>query len=74
MYEAEINMVIHADGGDISVEIGTENAIKIILADQGPGIPDLELAMQEGILHRFRGRQRAGIRCRNGTDEYQEKL
>ena len=47
MYEAEINMVIHADGGDICVEIGTD-AIKIVLADQGPGIPDLELAMQEG--------------------------
>ncbi len=47
MYEAEINMVIHAEGGDIKVDIGTD-AITIVLSDQGPGIPDLELAMQEG--------------------------
>ena len=48
MYEAEINMVIHADGGNILVEIG-EDSIKIILSDHGPGIPDLEQAMQEGF-------------------------
>ena len=47
MYEAEINMVIHADGGDIRVELSPD-AIHIILMDKGPGIPDLELAMQEG--------------------------
>ncbi len=48
MYEAEINMVIHADGGNILVEIGADS-IKIVLSDQGPGIPDLEQAMQEGF-------------------------
>ena len=48
MYEAEINMVIHADGGTIDVEV-TPEAIKIIFADQGPGIPDVEKAMQEGF-------------------------
>lgn len=47
MYEGEINMVIHAKGGDITVEICPEN-IKMILADVGPGIPDIELAMKEG--------------------------
>jgi anti-sigma regulatory factor (Ser/Thr protein kinase) len=47
MYEAEINMVIHADGGDIRVELGSDS-ILIVLKDQGPGIPDLQLAMQEG--------------------------
>lgn len=47
MYEAEINMVIHAHGGVAEVEID-ENEIKIILADKGPGIPDIDLAMQEG--------------------------
>lgn len=47
MYEGEINMVIHADGGVIDVEI-TENAISMILADQGPGIENIELAMKEG--------------------------
>lgn len=47
MYEAEINMVIHAGGGEADVEISPEN-IKITLIDNGPGIPDVELAMREG--------------------------
>lgn len=48
MYEGEINMVIHAGGGDIDVEI-TENEIIMTLADQGPGIENLDLAMKEGF-------------------------
>lgn len=47
MYEGEINMVIHANGGQADVEIG-QDEIKIILEDQGPGIADVALAMQEG--------------------------
>lgn len=47
MYEGEINMVIHAKGGVITVEITTEK-IKMILADVGPGIRDVKLAMQAG--------------------------
>ncbi len=47
MYEGEINMVIHARGGKITVEI-TEDKIVMILADRGPGIKDINLAMQEG--------------------------
>ena len=47
MYEGEINMVIHAKGGLITVEV-TPQQIKMILADVGPGIPDVELAMQAG--------------------------
>ena len=47
MYEGEINMVIHADGGTADVEIG-DTDITIVLADKGPGIPNVELAMQEG--------------------------
>ena len=43
MYEGEINMVIHAKGGEITVEI-TPAQIKMILADVGPGIPDVEQA------------------------------
>ena len=48
MYEGEINMVIHAHGGTADVIVG-ENAIEIILADKGPGIPDIDKAMQEGF-------------------------
>ena len=47
MYEGEINMVIHADGGVATVLVYPDY-IEIILADRGPGIPDINLAMQEG--------------------------
>ena len=47
MYEGEINMVIHADGGRVEVEVGMD-AITIRLIDQGPGIPDVDRAMEEG--------------------------
>jgi anti-sigma regulatory factor (Ser/Thr protein kinase) len=47
MYEGEINMVIHANGGSADVEV-YDDRIEIILADKGPGIPNIDLAMQEG--------------------------
>ncbi len=47
MYEGEINMVIHANGGEATAEI-SQDEICIILADRGPGIKDIDLAMQEG--------------------------
>ena len=47
MYEGEINMVIHADGGTITVTI-SDTDITMVLADKGPGIPDVDKAMQEG--------------------------
>ena len=47
MYEGEINMVIHADGGTADIVVYPDH-IEIILADKGPGIPDVELAMQAG--------------------------
>ena len=47
MYEGEINMVIHANGGTADVTVEDEY-IEIVLADKGPGIPDIDLAMQEG--------------------------
>ena len=46
-YEAEINLVIHSDGGRIDFEISPES-ITIRVVDQGPGIPDLKKAMTEG--------------------------
>ncbi|MBQ4629375.1 MAG: ATP-binding protein [Clostridia bacterium] len=48
MYEGEINMVIHADGGVIDAEI-TPEKIHLFLRDKGPGIPDIALAMTEGF-------------------------
>lgn len=47
MYEAEINAFIHGGGGFADVDIDDER-IEIIIKDSGKGIPDLELAMQEG--------------------------
>jgi serine/threonine-protein kinase RsbT len=47
LYEAEVNIVAHAFQGDIFIEIDTEK-IGIKLIDQGPGIADIELAMQQG--------------------------
>ncbi len=46
-YEAEINLVIHSDGGRIDFEIAPDK-ITIRVVDQGPGIPDLKKAMTEG--------------------------
>ncbi len=48
MYEGEINMVIHADGGDADVVV-YEDRIEVILSDRGPGIANIEEAMQEGF-------------------------
>ena len=47
MYEGEINMVIHAGGGIAEVRV-CESYVEIILDDKGPGIKDIDLAMQEG--------------------------
>lgn len=48
LYEGEINLVIHAGGGEIDVEISPED-IKMTLTDKGPGIADVEKAMTEGF-------------------------
>jgi len=47
MYEAEMNMVVHAGGGDAHISI-ENNCITIIMRDTGPGIADIDLAMQDG--------------------------
>ena len=48
LYEGEINLAIHAGGGNIDVAIG-DNDVEMVLSDHGPGIPDVEQAMQEGF-------------------------
>lgn len=47
MYEGEINMVIHANGGVATVTV-QPNLITVVLADTGKGIENVELAMKEG--------------------------
>ena len=47
MYEGEINMVIHAGGGVADITV-YEDCVEIVLQDNGPGIKDIEQAMQAG--------------------------
>jgi len=47
MYEAEINMIIHANGGETFCHVSPQ-AVTITLKDNGPGIPDVKKAMEEG--------------------------
>ncbi len=47
LYETEVNVAAHAYEGDIEIEI-EEERIRMVVSDRGPGIEDIELAMQEG--------------------------
>jgi serine/threonine-protein kinase RsbT len=47
LYEGEVNIVAHANGGKAICEID-KNRVQILLADIGPGIPDISKAMQSG--------------------------
>jgi anti-sigma regulatory factor (Ser/Thr protein kinase) len=47
-YEAEVNIVAHANKGKIIAEINTSQ-IRIRAEDEGPGIPDIDKAMQAGF-------------------------
>lgn len=47
LYEAEVNIVAHAWRGTVRAEIDGEK-IRLELEDEGPGIPDIDRAMQEG--------------------------
>ena len=47
LYEAEVNAIAHAYGGVITADISS-NSLVISVVDKGPGIPDIDWAMQEG--------------------------
>jgi anti-sigma regulatory factor (Ser/Thr protein kinase) len=46
-FEAEMNVIMYADHGELRLEV-LPDAVRVVLADRGQGIPDIELAMQEG--------------------------
>ena len=69
MYEGEINMVIHAGGGQIDVDIDPD-AVRMVLKDQGPGIKDISLAMQ--MVHCAGRCAFIGFRRRDGSAQYEK--
>jgi len=46
-YEAEMNVVMHGGDGSLTVEINTDGIV-LDVRDDGPGIEDISLALQEG--------------------------
>lgn len=68
-YEAELNLIIHSLGGQLTMEMNPEHIV-LISRDVGPGIADIDKAMQEGIFHRQRGGTRPGLWRRHGPAEY----
>ncbi len=48
-YEAEINMVIHSLGGNITFQLQEVGSLKLTFHDFGPGIPNIEKAMTPGF-------------------------
>ena len=47
-YESEINLIIHAYGGKVFLDVGEDGAVSLVFKDPGPGIPDLEKALTPG--------------------------
>jgi serine/threonine-protein kinase RsbT len=75
-YEVEMNMVIHSYGGSMSMQV-YPNEIVVIAQDTGPGIPDIELAMQDGystapldILRQGFGAGRGLSNIKNYSDRF----
>lgn len=73
LYEAEVNVVAHAYEGTMQVSIDP-TVITVVISDRGPGIPDIDLAMQEGYSTCLPRSPGNGIRSRNGSPKYAEKL
>ena len=77
VYEAEMNVVIHADNGEIILEV-SDDKITIFVIDQGPGIKDISLAMQEGYTTATEEARRQGFgagmglpNIKRSTDEFE---
>ena len=48
-FEAEMNVIMYAESAELVFSV-TRDAVAVVVADRGPGIPDVGLAMQEGFL------------------------
>lgn len=67
-YEAEINLVIHSDGGTITFEIDDEGVVHLSFDDIGPGIPNIDLAMTPGYSTASKKAREFGFGAGMGLD------
>lgn len=67
-YEAEINLVIHSDGGTITFEIDDEGIVHLSFDDVGPGIPNIDLAMTPGYSTASKKAREFGFGAGMGLD------
>ena len=67
-YEAEINLVIHSDGGAITFEIDDDGKVYLYFDDVGPGIPDIHLAMTQGYSTASKKAREFGFGAGMGLD------
>ena len=72
VYEAEMNVVIHAKNGRICAVV-TPESLEVKVSDTGPGIPDIAAAMREGYSTAPPGSSRTGVWRRNGITEYSQE-
>jgi serine/threonine-protein kinase RsbT len=67
-YEAEINLVIHSDGGTITFELDDDGIVYLSFDDVGPGIEDIELALTPGYSTASREAREFGFGAGMGLD------
>lgn len=67
-YEAEINLVIHSNGGTITFELDDDGIVKLSFDDTGPGIENIELAMTPGYSTASKEAREFGFGAGMGLD------
>ena len=72
-YEGEINCLIHGGGGKVLADFSPK-AITVRVIDHGPGIPDVQKAMQEGWSTASEEIRAKGFWGRHGSSQYEESI